>query len=257
MRKISLALLLIGFLQLLFVPQFISAQQDNTSTPNQVDAKGRKQGSWSKKDTLGNLVYTGQFKDDKPVGEFKYFYQNGQLRTLLNYAVDGNTSSCINYYLSGLKMAEGKYFGKQKDGNWIYMNEQGEVASEETYAKGVPAGSWKVYYEEKKLMEEFSYIAGKKEGKWKQYFPNGGIKAEGTYHNGLMQGPAVFYFPDGQVMSKGEYRDDLKEGVWVNFKQDGSKESIMTYLGGDLIQEQWMDKEREKEVNSEMQEIGK
>lgn len=257
MKKTSLAVLGIGFLLLLFIPLFLSAQQEISSTPNQIDGKGRKQGSWSKKDTLGNLVYTGQFKDDKPVGEFRYFYQNGTVRTLLNYAIDGNAASCINYYASGLKMAEGSYFGKQKDGTWSYFNEQGELASEESYSKGVPAGTWKVYYEEKKLMEEFSYVSGKKEGKWKQYFPNSNVKAEGTYHNGLMQGPAVFYFPDGNIMSKGEYQDDLKNGVWVNFKQDGSKESVMTYLGGDLVQEQWMDKNREKEVNSEMQEIGK
>ncbi|MBK7213533.1 MAG: toxin-antitoxin system YwqK family antitoxin [Bacteroidales bacterium] len=257
MRKISLALLSICFLLILFMPQSLSAQQDISSTPNQVDAKGRKQGSWSKKDSIGNLVYTGQFKDDKPVGEFRYFYQNGQIRTVLNYVAEGNTATCINYYPSGRKMAEGSFFGKQKDGSWSYFNEQGELASEESYTKGLPSGIWKVYYEEKKLMEEFTYVAGKKEGKWKQFFPNGSIKAEGVYRNGLMQGPAVFYFPDGQIMSKGEYRDDLKEGVWVNFKRDGSKESTMTYLGGDLIQEQWIDKAREKEVNSEMQEIGR
>ena len=43
---------------------------------NQVDSKGRKQGNWEKKYENGNLRFTGQFKNDVPVGTFVYYYEN-------------------------------------------------------------------------------------------------------------------------------------------------------------------------------------
>src|SRR5688572_23660587 len=38
------------------------------------DAKGRKQGYWKKKEAgTDKLLYEGEFKDDLPVGKFKYY----------------------------------------------------------------------------------------------------------------------------------------------------------------------------------------
>ena len=43
------------------------------------DENGKKQGKWMKRKD-GVKFYAGQFKDDIPVGEFKYYYPNGKLK---------------------------------------------------------------------------------------------------------------------------------------------------------------------------------
>ena len=62
------------------------------NTVNQVDAQGRKQGFWSKKDADGKLLYQASFKNDQPVGEMKRFHPNGKLKAVLTY-VEGSELS--------------------------------------------------------------------------------------------------------------------------------------------------------------------
>ncbi len=48
----------------LLVPMFSFSQL------NQTDTNGLRQGKWQKKQANGRLMYEGEFKDDKPVGEW-------------------------------------------------------------------------------------------------------------------------------------------------------------------------------------------
>ena len=45
----------------------------NAQQVNQTDKNGLKQGRWEKTYTNGAIRYQGQFRNDKPYGEFKYF----------------------------------------------------------------------------------------------------------------------------------------------------------------------------------------
>jgi antitoxin component YwqK of YwqJK toxin-antitoxin module len=246
----SLALLFSVVFNLLLISN-VFPQPDPSSTLNQVDAKGRKQGYWVKKNTEGQLVYEGQFKDDHPYGEFKYYYPEGTARSTLKYLEDGKSAISVSFHPNGLKMAEGNYVDKVKDGAWIYYNDAGERASEEFYSKGIPVGIWKVYSGDKNVIEEFSYAGGLKEGSWKQYFPGGEVKAEANYVKGKLEGEAHYYYPDGSIMAKGSYVNGLKNGKWTNLKMDGKIESIFEYLNGEVIEETYLDKAKEEEFQKE------
>ena len=50
------------------------------------DASGKKQGYWKQKDEKTNkLVFEGEFKDDKPIGKFKYYYPNDSVRAIIDF----------------------------------------------------------------------------------------------------------------------------------------------------------------------------
>lgn len=53
---------------------------------NQMDAKGEKQGYWIKKYPDGQILYEGSFRNNKPVGEFKRYYEDGSLKSVLMYS---------------------------------------------------------------------------------------------------------------------------------------------------------------------------
>ena len=71
--KLSSLFLLTG---LLFALVDLNAQ-------NTVDAKGRKQGRWSKTYADGKLKYEGEFKDDCEVGDFKYYKRKSAIRVIV------------------------------------------------------------------------------------------------------------------------------------------------------------------------------
>ena len=50
---------------------------------NQTDSTGKRQGLWKKQFPGGNLIYEGNFKDGKPVGEWKRYHENGQVKALI------------------------------------------------------------------------------------------------------------------------------------------------------------------------------
>ena len=67
------------YILLLFLP-FLSVSQ-----VNQKDAKGQKQGVWNKKYPGSNtFIYKGQFKDDKAIGEFTYYYEIGKIKSIIS-----------------------------------------------------------------------------------------------------------------------------------------------------------------------------
>ena len=60
----------------IFFNSFFSVSQ----SINYVDNIGMKQGVWQKKYANGNIRYEGTFKDNKEIGLFRYFYEDGSLK---------------------------------------------------------------------------------------------------------------------------------------------------------------------------------
>ena len=50
---------------------------------NQTDKNGLRQGQWQKKYPNGQLMYEGQFKDDKPCGDWIRYFEGGQVKVKL------------------------------------------------------------------------------------------------------------------------------------------------------------------------------
>jgi len=211
------------------------AQSTTFTAENKLDAQGRKDGTWRKLDSIGRVQYEGQFTHGVPYGEFRYFYDTGKPRTISQISEDGNTSKTIDFHPNGIKMAEGTYVKKHKEGEWVYYDEQGVLISKETYVAGKKNGLVSTYYNDGKLLEEKHFEAGVEVGSWKQYFTDGELKTNADYVAGKIEGLATFYFPGGKVLARGNYSHGLKDGVWVFMNEEGKKEKEDTYRMGQLL----------------------
>ena len=85
MKKILFFLLLIPFLSF-------------TQTINEVDANGLKQGVWKKMHNNGNLRYSGQFKNNIPLGIFMYYYSSGELQAEKEFFHKGEAAATHLFY---------------------------------------------------------------------------------------------------------------------------------------------------------------
>jgi antitoxin component YwqK of YwqJK toxin-antitoxin module len=224
------------------------------SNINQVDNKGLKQGEWIKKDPKTNLVvYKGQFKDNKPIGVFKYFHENTDLiKSEIKFKDDGKTAYAEIFNTSGKIQAKGKYIDEKRDSVWNFYSEFGELISKENYKNGNKEGQSFIYYPNGQLFEEINFKNDLKDGANKQYYENKQLKSESNYKNGKLIGKNAYYYPNGMVASVGIYNQlGNKNGVWLTKDKDGKTTEKEVYDNGKLLQgkaaEDWIKNNKNKE----------
>lgn len=201
-----------------------------------VDASGKKQGYWKKKDDKTNkLVYEGLFKDDKPQGVFKYYYPFDSVKVIMNFKQDGKIAYSTMFHPTGKKMAYGKYISEQKDSVWTYYDDKGVLISRESYAGGKKNGKEIIYFPDGVVSEERNYKMDVQDGPFKLYFEKNVVKGEGTYVNGNIEGKNSYYYPNGIAAATGYYKNGKKTGPWIYRESNGKvKEKELYTKTGDL-----------------------
>jgi antitoxin component YwqK of YwqJK toxin-antitoxin module len=209
---------LVLILALLIIPYSQFSQEFN-----QVDDKGRKQGKWRKTYPSGAIRYEGQFRNDNPHGEFRYYYESTVLKAVSNYSTDGSIAYTKTFHENGVVMAEGKYVNRLKDSTWKYFSDvDGALIAEENYSHGNLEGKSITYYPDSgNTTEIIEYKNNIKDGVFLKYFPDGELMSEGTFSEGLLEGDFTVYFPDGNIEIKGKYKNGRKIGNWSYFTEDG------------------------------------
>lgn len=206
------------------------------------DAKGRKQGYWKKTDDKGKLVYEGEFKDDKPVGKFKYYYPNDSIRAIMTFKDGGKVAHARLFHMNGKKMGVGKYINKEtKDSVWSYYDELGAMISKEKYKMGKKEGTSFVYLPDGGVSEEKNYKEDILEGPYKEYFDGKNLKSQGSYSKGRLEGRVSYYYPNGVEVAAGYYRNGLKNGAWIYKTESGKIREKELYKNGNLASQKETD----------------
>jgi len=201
---------------------------------NLTDAAGKKQGPWVKKYPDGKIMYEGTFRDDKPVGLFKRYTEEGVLLSELTYATGKDEASAVFYYGDGTKAAEGKYVARNKEGLWKFWSasQPHYLISEESYYNDIRHGLSVKYYPDSTLAEKVAWDMGNRTGEWLQYHPDGTVCLRAEYIAGKLEGPFSYYHPNGNLHYEGNYSGNHRTGDWMIFNEDGSLKQIINYKDG-------------------------
>lgn len=202
-----------------------------TSEINELDQNGQKHGKWIKKYPDGNILYTGKFKHGQPVGIFKRYHPNGELKAIMEYK--SNTKVYAELYnKEGVKQAEGIYLNQKKDSVWCLYDENGTLVSKDSYDKGQRDGKSYKYYPSGQVSQMMSWTQGKRDGVFKLYFENGNTKMQGMYKQGIIDGYLTFFYPSGRKKIEGKYSQNLREGEWVYYNEHGDTSQVINYTRG-------------------------
>ncbi len=210
---------------------FLCCVSGAIAAQNVVDSKGKKQGAWSKT-YPGTKVYQykGQFKDDKPVGTFTYFYPNTKVKAIIKHSETSNRSEAFFYHDNGKLMSYGIYRDMKKDSLWLNFGPSGRISNSENYKSDLLDGKKTIYYVPEDPTDKtqvvstvMNYKQGKLDGEYIEYFNNGTIKAKGSYVNDKKDGIWVRYHVTGKKMVEERYRNGLKYG-WSYAFNEGGKE---------------------------------
>jgi antitoxin component YwqK of YwqJK toxin-antitoxin module len=214
-------------------------------TINKLDAEGKKNGQWIKRDNEGNKIYEGQFIHGTPVGEFKYYYLKGELKAISLLSENGTRSRTTTYFKNGRKMAEGIYINEKKDSLWRFYSEYEDVViSEEFYKEGKKEGISKTYYPDGVIAERSTWKQGVRNGTWEQYYTDGKLKLKCAYLNDLKDGPMITYHISGRIWLTGQYTKGDADGTWTYVTDKGEIEKKEYFDKGRLVRtEEFIKKE--------------
>ncbi len=214
---------------------------------NRTDQLGKKQGIWIKNYPGGTVQYEGTFKDDHPIGEFKRYYENHALKSVLIYSDDGRTADAILFHPNGFKSSQGRYIDQRKEGKWKFYSEMTDscLINEEEYAGNIRNGASVIYYPDGTVAERLRFVKGKKDGEWLRYYGSGKISVRSYYTEGLLNGKFEVWFENGKPEYSGLYKNNLREGKWIIFNEDGSVRYEINYTAG-VTKDKQMDKDAEE-----------
>ncbi|HEY3369467.1 MAG TPA: toxin-antitoxin system YwqK family antitoxin [Prolixibacteraceae bacterium] len=219
---------------IIFIFLLLSGSIIAQNTVNQVDAQGRKQGFWTKKDTGGKLLYQATFKDDKPVGEMKRFHSNGKIKAVLNFIEGSELSDVKLFDEGGHLVAQGKYIGQKKTGEWNYFLDT-KVVSTENYLNGQKNGISKRFYKTGELLEESNWKDDLLNGIYRSFYQDGKVYMECKYTQGKRNGPFKTWFAEGALELDGLYASDVPDKDWLYYDRSGTLLYTLKYDKGKLL----------------------
>ncbi|MCQ2959174.1 MAG: hypothetical protein MJ198_03180 [Bacteroidales bacterium] len=234
------------------IVNIVTAQ--NSDTLNYMDANGKRQGHWIQKYENGNIQFEGYFKNNVPVGLFKKYHENGQLKYKMNYDTkDANRVSVTMYDVTGSLAAEGEYYAKKKNGTWKYYGARDQKVMEESYNHGLLDGQSTVYWQTNpsQPMEIKFWKDSLKHGDWLWFYEDGKIRQKTVYKEDKLNGEFLVFFPDGMKHIVGAYKENVRDGLWEYFNEDGSSKIKIEYKNGKIVNEDEFERAQTRLINEE------
>ena len=212
------------------------------------NAKNNKDGTWIRVWPNGNLYYVGQFKDGKPTGAFKFFYEDGKVMSEVTHIENGRKAFTKLFRPDGSLQAEGLYMtGRQlneqgepvrlKQGEWIYYDANGQVRLKEQYNSDQLHGASVTFSKNGKRLEQGNYVNGERDGVWKTWDELGTLLSEINYQNGVFHGMCKINYANGRPQTLGLYENGKENGFWKSFMEDGTVQTTRQFERGELIKE--------------------
>ena len=97
---------------------------------------GMKNGEFRVSSLEGIVSVVGNVQDNKNIGEWSYYYQNGQLESQGNFKYDAPHGKWVWYYSNGNLKEQGTFLNGFKTGDWYLFTRDGELISIMTYNQG-------------------------------------------------------------------------------------------------------------------------
>ncbi len=119
-----------------------------------------REGLWRQYDKMHHLYLEGHYQNDKQVGTWTRFHENGQPMTQ-GELVDGRREGLwTDWYVDGAKRSEKMFVHSQVHGTTRLWYRSGQLMAEGESVDNVEQGLWKVWNEKGELARECTMIDG-------------------------------------------------------------------------------------------------
>lgn len=212
---------------------------------NQTDKQGKKQGDWVKYYENTRLVrFKGQFKNDKPVGKFIYYYPSKAVQAIIIHDDGSNRSEAYMYSENRKLIAFGIYKNQEKDSVWTHYNDREELIFKETYKEDLLHGTKTIYFSTRDagtqqnpvVLKTIPYENGKLHGTMIEYFPDGKPKRKTNYHRDERHGKVEHFHPGGRLFIVERWKHNEKHGWWITYEESGKELGRKYFFEGEELE---------------------
>ncbi len=224
---------------------FVTGAFEVKAQVDQTDSRGMKEGKWIGYYQDGTVRYEGFFKDNKPAGLMKRYYQGGVLKAELSFYMQGSRSRAVLYDTTGKLFAKGNYVEARKDSVWNYYKD-GTLLFTDSYQNGKKCGSSRLFYPDGKIFIESEWKDGQLNGSYKKYSTTGKLIMATRYLNNQSEGLCVVYNESGQEEVEGNYKANARNGAWTYYTPTGKVRYVLNYKNGEIQNPQVLEGENKK-----------
>ena len=192
-----------------------------------VDENDKKQGNWKYYYESGEVKSIGAYKDNLKTGEWIFYYEDGKIEQRGKYNNDKPSGQWTWFYTSGNKWREENLIKGIEEGSFTEFNKEGRVILKGEYVDGERNGIWN--YNNGDFTEEGTYQDGLQNGLWKGWFSNGKLNYEVNYVQGVPDGKYKLYYDNGYMREEGYYSMGSKEKNWNKYDMQGTLYLTITY----------------------------
>lgn len=215
-------------------------------TINVVDEQLRKQGRWIYfyDDARKQLKMTGKFENNKRVGVWIKYYQNGNRKNEVTYEDGKPKGPARFYYENGNIQEEGNWQVKFWVGEYRYYHENGVLSYEFLFdQEGKRTGEQNYYYETGDLMITGDWNQGKEVGVVTEYFKDGSVKVERNFSNGEIQKGETKEYTEGEKSGGEKVKKKSKKLLYTGDYTKTSPKGLLLQKGyfkdGELVNGEW------------------
>ena len=205
---------------------------DLKQSEGRYDTLNREIGEWKYFFPNGLLRSSGSYSNGKKTGDWKYYFENGKLEQSGKYDNNLISGKWLWYYSSGIVLREEHYRKGKLDGHYIENDSLGNVVLEGDFEDGLRQGKWFRFINDHK--EAGEYIDDERNGLWTFTHSNGNKMFEGTFELGVAVGQHDYFYSNGKSEMRGSYVGGELDGDWMYFDEDGNYINTVTYQGGKL-----------------------
>lgn len=144
-------------------------------------------------------------------------------------------------YPNGSKKIVGQYVDSEKNGDWKYYDNYGNLERTEIYKKGVISDSLIRYHSNGKVASKTTYVDGERNGVFLRYNIFGILTEEGVYKNDQLDKEWYTYFDDGKLKYESYYVDGDLNGIQKTYGVNGKLASWEEYDVGRVITHVFLD----------------
>jgi antitoxin component YwqK of YwqJK toxin-antitoxin module len=155
------------------------------------------------------------------------YWENGKIKSKLNYKGELLHGECSWYYESGIPQMTAEYEKNLLNGKMTRWHENGQLQSVCYYKNNLLDSVYFTYsIDGKKIGSEY-YVNDTLHGPYYKWYENGQTKLEGAYNKNMMDGTWLFFHADGSLAAKADF--DMGTGIQKAYHEDGVVSMIIRY----------------------------
>ncbi len=202
------------------------------------DASGLRQGLWKEYYETGELKSKGYYKNSSMINQWKFYFENQEIEIIGKYNNKGKKIGEWQwFYPNGELLMLENWRNGELDGEFFEYGEEGDTITAGNYYMDEEDGDW--YYNNRGMIEKGAYYEGMRTGKWMVWYPDGKVAFDMNFDQDLYDGKYTAYWENGRVKVEGKYEAGIPIGVWLQYDEEGNVQLTTVYKDGKEVQ--WND----------------